>query len=100
MPTEDDGKPLLPCPDCRRHFASDRALKTHRMVTHNNPEWVAAREAKRAQQAVKPVPTCPRCGNIAKVEHTQFGPRATCCGLHSWGHKPLSIPNKGTVHAR
>ena len=83
----------LPCPGCRKTFTSDNALKTHMRMTHANPEWIAARETKReralAKQATLPPPTCPRCGELARIDHTQFGPRATCCGMHSWGLKPL-----------
>jgi hypothetical protein len=35
------------------------------------------------------VPTCPTCGNAARITDTQYGPRAACCGLWSWGFKPL-----------
>lgn len=84
-------QPDLPhrCADCRKLFADQAGLDMHRRNTHDNPEWVARKEVKRAHMAARPIPTCPRCGREARVDHTQFGPRATCCGLHSWGLNPL-----------
>lgn len=32
---------------------------------------------------------CPQCGNFANVSNTHYGVRHDCCGLHSWGGKPL-----------
>lgn len=36
-----------------------------------------------------PVPICPSCGKTASVQRTIRGPRASCCGLWSWQHRPL-----------
>lgn len=32
---------------------------------------------------------CPRCGHPAEEKMTQYGSRHECCGLWSWGGKPL-----------
>ena len=32
---------------------------------------------------------CPACGSDAKIEARTYGLRASCCGLWSWGGKPL-----------
>lgn len=37
----------------------------------------------------KPVVYCPKCGDKAKRTETRYGFRHECCGLHSWGSKPL-----------
>jgi hypothetical protein len=37
----------------------------------------------------KPVVYCPECGEKARRSETQYGYRHECCGLHSWGSKPL-----------
>lgn len=34
-------------------------------------------------------PVCPTCGNFAKQAPGKFGIKSTCCGLWSWGGKPL-----------
>jgi len=34
-------------------------------------------------------PKCPLCGEKAAFERTPHGPRHDCCGLWSWGFKPL-----------
>lgn len=39
--------------------------------------------------ARKPRPICPKCGERAKRTETQWGLRHDCCGLWSWGNKPL-----------
>lgn len=36
-----------------------------------------------------PAPLCPICGQFATAEKTKYGIRHECCGLHSWGGKPL-----------
>jgi len=33
--------------------------------------------------------TCPSCGSEARRSDTRFGVRHDCCGLWSWGGKPL-----------
>lgn len=38
----------------------------------------------------KPRPICPECGQHAKRSVTKFGLRHDCCGLWSWGNKPLA----------
>jgi hypothetical protein len=38
---------------------------------------------------MKAPPICPRCGNPAKASKGKFGDKAECCGLWSWGGKPL-----------
>lgn len=37
----------------------------------------------------KPVVYCPECNRKARRTETRFGYRHECCGLHSWGSKPL-----------
>ena len=32
---------------------------------------------------------CPSCGSYATVTETRYGLRNDCCGLWSWGDKPL-----------
>lgn len=44
----------------------------------------------------KPVVYCPLCGAKAIRAKTKYGYRHSCCGLHSWGSKPLVHPD---VHA-
>jgi len=34
-------------------------------------------------------PVCPKCGKQAQTSSTRYGPRHSCCGLHSWDGKPL-----------
>lgn len=77
----------LPCPDCDRKFGSVQALAEHTRATHRNPNW------KPGACAPKQAPACPKCGNLARITATQYGPRAACCGLHSWGLKPLVDPD-------
>lgn len=36
-----------------------------------------------------PAPICPSCGQPAKERMTRYGVRHDCCGLWSWGGKPL-----------
>ncbi|MBO1040441.1 hypothetical protein IPV26_12280 [Brucella pituitosa] len=38
----------------------------------------------------KPRPICPLCGERAKRSETRFGISHDCCGLWSWGNKPLA----------
>lgn len=38
----------------------------------------------------KPRPICPTCGDRAQRSDTQYGRRHDCCGLWSWGNKPLA----------
>lgn len=35
------------------------------------------------------VPTCPKCGRLAKERRTRYGIRSECCDLWSWDRKPL-----------
>lgn len=79
----------LPCPDCARLFADPDALAQHRRGTHENPAWVASRKPIRQRHTA---PICPTCGEPARIAATKYGPRASCCGLHSWGYKPLVDP--------
>lgn len=76
---------IIPCPECDRKFADPDALAMHALATHRNPNWTPGKP--KAQRATPPL--CPRCGHVAKVTATQYGPRAECCGLHSWALKPL-----------
>jgi hypothetical protein len=39
-----------------------------------------------------PTPICPTCGEEAMEQQTRYGIRHVCCGLHSWGGKPLASP--------
>jgi hypothetical protein len=41
---------------------------------------------------------CPSCGSIASMSLTSWGVRHECCGLYSWGGKPLVC--KDTHRAR
>ncbi len=41
---------------------------------------------------------CPNCNNPAQATDTQYGIRHDCCGLHSWGGKPLT--DQETLDAR
>jgi hypothetical protein len=41
---------------------------------------------------------CPSCGQPAAETNTSIGVRHDCCGLHSWGGKPLV--NQATHYAR
>lgn len=41
---------------------------------------------------------CPTCGKTAEATETRFGVRHDCCGLRSWGGKPLVSP--ATMDAR
>lgn len=38
----------------------------------------------------KPRPICPICGERATRSMTAYGLRHDCCGLWSWGNKPLA----------
>ena len=42
-------------------------------------------------------PVCPVCGRHAEWHMTRFGARHECCGLYSWGGRPLASPEE---HAR
>lgn len=44
------------------------------------------------------VPKCPRCGRQAAISRTAHGPHASCCGLWSWGYRPLA--DRATHEAR
>lgn len=33
---------------------------------------------------------CTKCGSEARKSMTSYGPRHDCCGLWSWGNKPLA----------
>lgn len=46
------------------------------------------------------VPTCPTCGQPAKPTNTRYGVRHDCCGLHSWGGKPLVSPETHAARSR
>ena len=71
----------LPCPDCPRLFADPAAVAQHRRATHLNPAWSAGK--------VKRAPTCLVCGSPARMSDGKWGTKAECCGLWSWGYKPL-----------
>lgn len=43
-----------------------------------------------------PAPMCPVCGQPAQATTTRYGKRHACCGLWSWGGKPLT---DGATHA-
>jgi hypothetical protein len=94
------------CPSCSRKFASAAAGREHQRATHDNPAWVREREAKAQAAAIfrsdaadavelardakrTSVPTCPSCGNLARMSVGKWGVRADCCGLWSWKGKPL-----------
>jgi hypothetical protein len=46
--------------------------------------------AHRSRRQRPAAPLCPVCGNRAQLSPGQFGTRAACCGLWSWGLKPLA----------
>lgn len=77
----------IPCPSCARLFTDPDAMAQHRRATHERSDW---NEKRRLKKDVAPI--CPKCGEPAKIVATQYGPRAACCGLHSWGLKPLVDP--------
>lgn len=79
----------LPCPECDRKFADADTLAMHASATHRNPNWTPGKHALKQRTA----PICPMCGEAARITATQYGPRASCCGLHSWGLKPLVDPD-------
>jgi hypothetical protein len=79
----------LPCPKCARWFGGAEALAAHTQATHDNPAWVPGENVR--MRFVPPV--CPSCGKLATITGTRFGPRAACCGLHSWGFRPLVDPD-------
>lgn len=64
-------------------------METHRRDTHDNPAWVAKLRFPPVPPAQK-APLCPKCGGLANLKATRFGPRAACCGLWSWDFKPLA----------
>ena len=47
-----------------------------------------------------PPPICPRCGCGAAKHETRYGPRHECCGLWSWGGKPLADANTHEVRRK
>lgn len=47
------------------------------------------RKKPKIRGAVDRAPTCPTCGNAAALALGRFGIKASCCGLWSWGGKPL-----------
>lgn len=75
-----------PCPTCARQFASTNDRDQHIRATHANPGWIAAKAAK---QVRRDTPICPRCGGEPTFSAGKFGTKAECCGLWSWGLKPL-----------
>lgn len=78
----------LPCPECERRFGSVDALAMHTRMTHRNPSWIASKNHRPGPIS----PVCPTCERPATITPTRYGPRAACCGLHSWGYKPLVDP--------
>ena len=38
----------------------------------------------------RPILTCPRCGEPARITQTKYGERASCCGMWSWHRKELA----------
>jgi hypothetical protein len=86
----------VPCPTCARIFKSVEARNNHVAATHENPDWVAGRNQTSSKS--KSAPICPVCEMPAPITATRFGPRAECCGLLSWGLKPLVTP--ATMTAR
>jgi hypothetical protein len=64
-------------------------MARHRLDTHDNPAWVAVRAKKPAPQSRSAAPICPCCGGIATLSAGKYGVKAECCGLWSWGLKPL-----------
>ena len=78
----------IPCAKCRRLFDSVEARDQHVKATHADPSW----EAGKANVKFRKAPICPVCAKPAQVTATKYGPRAGCCGLHSWDLKPLVSP--------
>jgi hypothetical protein len=72
------------CAACYRIFGEANALAQHRRATHENSAWSAARKPKQ-----RAAPQCPVCGAPAKLSRGKWGIKAECCGLWSWGLKPL-----------
>ena len=84
------------CPSCTKSFATLEAMTAHVLATHRNPAWAAAQATKEEKRTASPI--CPACGKPALITPTRFGPRADCCGLRSWGLKPLV--DRATMAAR
>ena len=74
-----------PCPTCGRLFATVDAKIQHITATHDDPNW----KPGKGQPKVKVAPICPVCEKPATITATRYGARAECCGLRSWGLKPL-----------
>lgn len=45
-------------------------------------------------------PICPNCGKNARETITSYGVRHDCCGLWSWGGKPLADARTHTARTR
>lgn len=43
---------------------------------------------------------CPKCGKPAAESSTRYGQRHDCCGLRSWGGKPLAAPETHEARQR
>lgn len=76
------------CQKCRRLFGTAEARDQHVKATHADPSW----EAGKVNSKFRKAPICPLCDKPARVTATKYGPRAECCGLHSWDLKPLVSP--------
>lgn len=73
------------CQHCARKFGAESALAQHMRATHDNPEW----RRLKADAQNKHAPLCSVCGSSAKLSSGKWGIKAECCGLWSWGLKPL-----------
>lgn len=75
------------CADCGRTFGGAAALDQHQRATHGNAHWRRTHAPK--AKARRGAPLCPICGGVAAISQGRFGVKAACCGLWSWGLKPL-----------
>ena len=86
--------PIL-CPRCAKTFRTTDARDQHARDTHDNPDYVPKTAQFRPDPAVVReldngrTLRCPTCGKPPALSKGQFGLRADCCGLWSWGGKPL-----------
>jgi hypothetical protein len=62
-----------------------RSLITGKLFEMAHPTKGASPEKKAPEKA----PLCPTCSKPARLSPGKFGMKAECCGLWSWGFKPL-----------
>ena len=79
----------IACPKCKQMYGSADALSAHTRDTHDKPGWMPSMVSIKRGNMRKQDPVCPICGEHAKLTITTYGPRHSCCGLHSWRYKPL-----------